>query len=229
MSSRSVSAGAVAQPHTLVASTLRDLYTRILLDPALEQRGVLGITSAIDGEGKTTIATGLATTLASDGTLRVAGCQTGTILLLECNPGTPSMSQELGISETPGLMDYLQRDCALEDAIRETEFPRLWVLPCGSRGSNFSVLVRTPLMREGMRRIRERFDFVIMDLPSVLRNSDIQVLAALTDRIVLVVRSGVTPTRLIRRAVGEMGAERLAGAILNAFRPDLPAWLDQLL
>jgi Mrp family chromosome partitioning ATPase len=139
------------------------------------------------------------------------------------------MSQELGISRTPGLVDYLQRDCALEDALRDTEFLRLWVMPSGKRGPNFSVLVRSPLMREGIEQLRERFDLIIVDLPSVLNNSDIQVLSALTDRVVLVVRAGITPFKLVRRAMAEIGPDRLAGTVLNAYSPELPAWLEQRL
>lgn len=219
----------VAEQHKLLASTLRDLYTRVLLDPPFEQHKVLGVTSAMNGEGKTMIATGLATILATDGTLVAGRQEPGSIVLVECNPGTRGMSRELGISPTPGLFDFLQHDCALEDALRETEFPRLWVLPSGDAGPNFSVLVRTPVMREAMQTVRERFDLVIMDLPSVLNNTDIHVLAGLTDRLLLVVRSGVTPSKLVRRAVAELQSEQLAGAVLNAFRPDLPPWLDQRL
>jgi Mrp family chromosome partitioning ATPase len=139
------------------------------------------------------------------------------------------MSHELGIAPAPGILDYLQRECAVEDALRDTDFPHLSVMPSGENRADFSVLIRTPRMRHLMAQLREQFDLIIMDMPSVLTNTDIQVLAKLTDRILLVVRSGVTPSKLVRQAVNEIGRERLAGAVLNAFQPDLPIWLDQRL
>ena len=174
------------------------------------------------------VATGLATTLANDGTLKAAADRSGTILLVECNTGRPSMSHELGISALPGLVEYLERDCALEDALRETEFPRLWVMPSGERGPNFSVLIRTPRMRETIAQLRERFDLIIIDLPSALNTTDLQILARLTDQILLVVRSGLTPAKLVKQAVKEVGTQKLAGTVLNGFRSDLPGRLAEL-
>ena len=78
-------------------------------------------------------------------------------------------------------------------------------------------------------RLRRRFDLIVMDLPSVLVSTDVQVLAGFADRLVLVVRAGVTPAKVVRQALGELDRGKLLGVALNDSRRELPAWLDQRL
>src|SRR4051812_49379295 len=85
----------------------RDLYTRVLLQIEYGGSLVLGISSALEGEGKTTIATRLAGILAGDRALSALGFGAGEILLLECNQGTPQVAQAFAVAETPGLVQYL--------------------------------------------------------------------------------------------------------------------------
>lgn len=218
---------ALATEDRAINSLLRDLYTRLLMQTGAASHPILGVSSAIDGEGKTTIASKLAITLGTDGTLSEPGARAGDILLVECNQASSTISEGFGISAQPGLIHYLQHRCALEDAVRQTAFGRLWLMPSGGLAPDFPILIRTPIMRETVQGLRERFDWIIFDLPSVLTSTDLQVLAELTDRILLVVRSGVTPSKLISQALDQIGRERLAGIVLNDMRPDLPGWLEQ--
>ena len=210
-------------------SLFRDLYTRVLLSTGVEHHTVLGVTSAIDGEGKTTIASNLAATLADDGALAERGRRAGNILVIECNQSPSGLSDHLEILPTPGLIQYLQHECALEHVVKPTKAPRLWVMPVGGLTRAFPILIRNTTMLEMIQRLRERFDLIVIDLPSVLATSDTQVLTGLADHLLLVVRSGVTPSKLVRQALEELEQGKLVGLVLNAWRPDLPVWLDQRL
>src|SRR5215203_4502865 len=92
-------------------ATFRNLYTRVLLGLQAQQHPVLGITSAIDGEGKTTIAAGVAAALAEDGALLGFGREPDTILLIECNMGTPPEDPRLSQGKGPGLIQVLKGEC----------------------------------------------------------------------------------------------------------------------
>jgi len=78
-------------------------------------------------------------------------------------------------------------------------------------------------------QLRPRFGLIVLDLPDVLDSTDTQVLARLADQLILVMRAEVTPTKLVRQALDQLGEERVLGVVLNDSRPDLPAWLENRL
>ena len=229
LSPRKTATPASLIPKVTAVSTFRNLYTRVLLGLQSQQHQVLGVTSAIAGEGKTTIASGLAAALAEDGALLGFGRGLDTTLLVECNGGPPPDDQRLIVHPGPGLVQLLRGECTLEAAIQETGIERLAVLPLGEPPHNFPLAIRTPALPDVISQLRSRFGLVILDLPAVLNSTDTQVLARLADQLVLVVRAGVTPAKLVRQAIDELGEEMLLGVVLNDSRPDLPSWLEHRL
>ena len=210
-------------------STFRNLYTRVLLSMHAQQHRVLGVTSTIAGEGKTTIASKLASALAEDGALLGFGREPDTILLIECNGGASPEDPRLALHPGPGLIQVLRGECAIEPAIQATEVERLSILPLGEPAHNFPLAIRTAALPDLITELRARFGLLILDLPAVLNSTDTQLLALLADRLVLVVRAGVTPAKLVRQALDQLGEETLLGVVLNDSRPDLPSWLDHRL
>lgn len=213
-------------------AVVRDLYTRLLKRPGGKSHNVLAVTSAIDGEGKTMVAASLAVTLANDRALAGLSKQSDGILILDCNQrlhGAAGATEEFMVEPAPGLIQYLGDERELEDIVKPTFLNHLWVMPVGGVQHNFSALIRTPRMREMMQRLRERFELIILDLPSVLTTTDTQVLIALADQALLVVRARVTPSNLLTQALQELDPEKLAGTVLNDSRRDLPEWLDHRL
>lgn len=209
-------------------SLFRDLYTRVLLNTGLEGGSVVGVTSAIAGEGKTTIASRFATTIAADGVFTQSEHQQERILLIECNRGE-ALGREFEVPETPGLLNHLRHECSLDEAIRQTSTPRLSILPLGGPAHYFPILVRSAAMPSVLAHLREQFAMVILDLPPILATTDTHVLVELADRMILVIRSGVTSMRLARQALEEIDARKLLGVVLNDRKSDLPDWLDHRL
>jgi protein-tyrosine kinase len=210
-------------------ATFRNLYTRVMLGLQAQQHPVLGITSAIDGEGKTTIAAGVATALAEDGALLGFGREPDTIVLIECNMGTPPEDPRLSPRKGPGLIQVLRSECTLEEAVRPTEVERLFLVRLGEPAHNFPLAIRTAALPDVISQLRSRFGLVVLDLPAVLNSTDTQVLARLVDQIVLVVRAGVTPAKLVQQAIEQLGEESLLGVVLNDSGSDLPSWLENRL
>jgi succinoglycan biosynthesis transport protein ExoP len=216
-------------PETTGVSTFRNLYTRVLLSMQAQQHQVLGVTSAIAGEGKTTIASGLAAALAEDGALLGFGRDTDTALFVECNAGAPPEDPRLTVRSGPGLIQVLRGESALDAAIQETAVERLSILPLGEPAHNFPLAIRMATLPDVMTELRSRFGLIVLDLPAVLNSTDTEVLARLADQIILVVRAGVTPAKLVRQALDQLGEEHLLGMVLNDSRTDLPSWLEHRL
>jgi Mrp family chromosome partitioning ATPase len=200
-----------------------------LLGLQAQQHPVLGVTSAIEGEGKTTIASGLAAAVAEDGALLGFGREPDTTLLITCNEGTSPEDPRLAIRPGPGLIQLLRGECNLDSAVGATGIERLSILPLGEPAHNFPLAIRMAGFPDVIAELRSRFGLIVLDLPAVLNTSDTQVLARLVDQIILVVRANVTPAKLVRQALDELGEEKLVGVVLNDSRADLPSWLDNRL
>ena len=216
-------------PEVSRVSSFRNLYTRVLLGLQTEQHPVLGITSAIEGEGKTTIASGLAAALAEDGALLGFGREPDTTLLIQCNTGPLPEDPRLAPRPGPGLIELLRGECAPDAAIQATSVERLSFLPPGEPAHSFPLAIRTAALPDVIAQLRPQYGLIILDLPAALSSTDTEVLARVADQIVLVVRAEVTPAKLVRQALDALGEERLVGVVLNDSRPDLPAWLDHRL
>jgi Mrp family chromosome partitioning ATPase len=78
-------------------------------------------------------------------------------------------------------------------------------------------------------QLRSRFGLIVLDLPAVLNSTDTQVLSRLADQVVLVVRAGVTPAKLVRQALDELSEDTVLGVVLNDSQVDLPSWLEHRL
>ena len=211
-----------------VAARFRDIYTRILMNIPTDQHTILGVSSAIDGEGKTTVATGLASLLAHEKTLTLPGGRVGNILLVECCQAIPEQRRKKPEeSAQQGLLQCLRGQCGPDSAVNPTSLEHLWVLPVGGWANDFPSLIRSSAMDRLLAWIRLHFDLAILDLPSILSSSDAQVLLAHADHVAMVVRAGVTPTALVRRALRAVDSEKLVAVLLNGARRDLPVWLDR--
>jgi polysaccharide biosynthesis transport protein len=210
-------------------STFRNLYTRVLLGLQAQQKQVLGVTSAIAGEGKTTVASGLATALAEDGALTGFGRDQDTIVLVQCNMGPAPEDSRLSVRPGPGLVQVLRGECELEDAIQATGVERLAILPAGEPIQSFPMAIRAAALPGVIAELKAKYGLVVLDLPAVLNSSDTQVLARLADLLVVVVRAGVTPSKLVRQALDDLGEETVLGVVLNDSSSELPAWLENRL
>ena len=131
------------------------------------------------------------------------------------------------VESIPGLIHYLRGQYPVDGIVKQVFLPRLWVMPVGSSPFDFSPLIRTSTMKDLIATLRERFEVIILDLPSILTTTDTLVLAGLADQLLLVVRSGVTPSAVLGQALQRLNQDKLAGMVLNDYRRPLPRWLDK--
>jgi polysaccharide biosynthesis transport protein len=191
------------------------LRTALLLSHAGAPPRTIAITSAIPSEGKTTTAINLAITLAQ-GEDRV--------LLIECDLRRPTFGMRMRVGGA-GLTQYLAGIKPLEDCVRTLpDQPFLDVIPAGVTPPNPAQLLGSRQFRNLLAEMRLKYKFIILDSPPIASVSDVQIIAAEVDGVLLVVRSGSTSRHIVQRScrmLRQTGA-RLLGSVLNGidFRSD---------
>ncbi|HET9676497.1 MAG TPA: polysaccharide biosynthesis tyrosine autokinase [Solirubrobacterales bacterium] len=198
------------RPRTLISESYRSLRTALLLSSARELK-VIAVTSAVAGEGKTATASNLAVVLAQLGRQ---------VLIVDCDLRKPRLHQVFRVSNRFGLVNQLTATAEPESVFLATEVPNLWVTPSGPIPPNPSELLASDRMREWLRTLRARFDFVVLDTPPALAVTDATIVGLLADGVVLTLRSGKVTreeARLCRDRLRQAGI-KILGAVLNRYR-----------
>ena len=206
------------QPKSQVSEAFRALRTSLLLSQAEHPPQVILVTSALPREGKTTAAANLAVTLAQLG---------DRTLLMDSDMRKPGIRRALNLTTAKegGLSSYLAGVCTLEEAtVSHPAISNLAVLTTGPVPPSPADLLSSHRMREGIAELRRRYKFIVIDSPPIMAATDAVILSALTDGVLLVVRSGETPKEAFTRACDLLAAVkcRLLGVVLNAVDSSAP-------
>lgn len=195
--------------HSVTGEELRLLRAKVRT--LGQQRGLkcVGLSSALPGEGKSTISLGLATALAREAGRRV--------LLIEADMRRPSISRTLGVPAAPGLAEWLNGSMD-RIPIRVVQPGGFRLLVAGVAPLESPESVGSPLMEALLRSAREAFDFVLIDGPPVLAVSDTILMQDLVDGLLMVVRSRLTPREAITDALGRLRSDKVIGLVLNDHR-----------
>src|SRR5262252_2827007 len=198
---------AAAASESAVAEQYRALCARIAHADQGAATSVILVTSPGTGEGKSLTAANLALTMARE--YHRPTC------IVDANLRSPRLQQLFGLPDGPGLSDVLAGRAPLEEALTTIENLGVTVLPAGARPQHPAELLGTAMMRQIIESLRLQFDRIVVDTPAALARADMGLLTPLVDRIVLVVRAGVTPKASIADVVTTLDATRLLGVVLN--------------
>jgi capsular exopolysaccharide synthesis family protein len=168
---------------------------------------VLMITSASPGEGKTLTAANLALTLSES--------YRRNVLLIDADLRRPSLHHIFEVPSVLGLSDALKSDSDQKLSVIQVS-ANLTLLPAGRPDSDPMSGLTSDRMRRIVQDAAARFDWVIIDTPPVGFLSDANLLVAMVDAALFVVRAGKSPYRLIQRALDAIGREAVLGVVLNA-------------
>jgi len=193
--------------NTVATARCRALAVKLLSLTARRKIKTLLITSAQAGDGKTTIATGVAWALAKGAQRRV--------LLVDAIPGSSSIGRMLGIEPKRGWLNVLDRTSELKEAIIRVEPNGLYLLTAGAvsalpPGSDWATR-----LEDLIAELAPRFDLVIVDSGSILDSSGAQRMASVLDGVVIVARANHTDrikANTVRKLVPK---ERRLGVVLN--------------
>lgn len=172
------------------------------------ERGVktIMVASAMPAEGKTLTAANIALTLSES--LR------RNVLLLDADLRRPTVHQIFQIPNVTGLGDALSADEEQRLTLVQVS-PRLCVLPAGRPERDPMSGLSSDRMQQIIAEASARFDWVVIDTPPVGLLPDANLLAKMVDAVVLVIAAGVTPYRLVERAVNAIDRKRIVGVVLN--------------
>lgn len=168
---------------------------------------VIMFTSAIAGEGKTTITAFLARMLALSEADRV--------LLVDCAVVNPELHTLFGLNNEKGLLDYLAGSAPLEEVINAVDDGFLDVVTTGPRrGADITQpLFNSEKMATFIRATREMYDYVLIDTSAILEAPETPIIGSFATGTVIVVQSGRTKREVIKRAM--MTIEKLGGKFLG--------------
>lgn len=160
---------------------------RIRVEKELKNRGkkVLLVSSAIPGEGKTTVAVNLAIALARSGKKT---------LLLDCDLRNPSVGKAFGVTGAIGLAEFLKGEAATDEIFRRPIADLELFAVYGGKSTEESVeLIRKQETKKFMDTSRELFDYVIIDTPPCSMMVDAMEIAAWADCALLTIRQDFAP------------------------------------
>jgi len=176
--------------------------------------GTLLVSSARRGEGRTSVVVGLARALED-------AVSDGAVVLVDSDLRAPRLHEVLGTSAAPGLSDVLAGRSDLDAALQRVDSGRILLLPAGEHAENACMLIASDRMSKLVDELRSRAAIVIFDSPPTERAAEVASLAAMADRILLVVRSDRTEREAALEACGQLcGADkgRILGVVLNDVR-----------
>ena len=172
---------------------------------------ILGVTSSVRGEGKSTTSVNLAYTFAQ------AGKRT---LLIDADMRLPSVSSKLNIPGSPGLSNLLAGLTTEDRAIQKSAYFDTWsILPAGDIPPNPSELLGSERMHALLEHFSEVFDFIIIDLPPVNIVADALVISSWTDGLIAVVRQNYSDRKALNACmyqVRQLGAKFLGFVMTDA-------------
>jgi capsular exopolysaccharide synthesis family protein len=173
----------ISAPNSAVAEACRSLRTSILFSRAGAPPKILGITSSMAGEGKTTVSLNLASAFAQQG---------ARVLLIEADMRRPQLAKVLGLERTTGLSNVLTGTSDLKDAVVEcTSVPNLSVMLSGPRPPMPAELLGSARFGGLIQTVSKAFDFILIDTPPATLVTDAVLVSHSVDGMVCVVRAHV--------------------------------------
>ena len=178
---------------------------------------IVGISSALTGEGKSLTSVNLAYSAAQLGKQ---------VLLIDCDMRRPSLAERLHIQKTPGLSDFLTGQISASELIQvcgiKENAQGFHVISAGRIPPNPMELLSSARMEKMLALLRSKYDYIILDLPPVGEVSDALVAAKLTDGMLVVVRQNFCNRIALNAAVRqfEFVDAKILGTVLNCTAED---------
>lgn len=192
-------------PH---AEAYRVLRTNMQFANKGHAGGAFSVVSGGVGEGKSTTLNNLAYVLAQMG---------DKVLIVDSDLRRPVQHSILGVPNRFGLTNLLMRDVPIEETIKPTNVPNLHLLPSGRLPRSSLGILDTQRVRELIKSLKARYDYVLLDTPPIMGISDASIITGEADGCLLVVQYRKYPRMVSTRArqmIENVGG-RIIGVVLN--------------
>ena len=200
----------IDSPLSPFAEAIRAVKVNINQGGAAKSNKVIGITSSLPNEGKTTIAASLA---------RISAHGGARVILVDCDLRRPSLSRKLVPKATPGLIDVIMGTASLDKVMWYDHSTHLSFLPSGIRSPliHTSEILASDALKRFFVQLRENYDYVIVDLSPVAPVVDVRSAIHLVDSYVFVVEWGKTKIDVVEHCLDfvRRAYDNPLGVILN--------------
>lgn len=198
----------VTQPKSPVAEQYRTIRTNIEFMAVDREIQAILVTSATQGEGKSTTSSNLAVAYAQQGKK---------VLIIDTDMRRPTVHYTFRVANGLGLSSLLTRQAEKEKAILPTKVDNLSILTAGPIPPNPAELLSSRAMEHLTEQLREEFDVIIFDAPPLLQVADSRITSKLTDGVVLVVGCTTSDRQRVLKAKEqlELAEAKILGVVLN--------------
>lgn len=176
--------------------------------PEDEKCPIIGVTSSMRGEGKSTTAVNLAYVFAEKGSK---------VLLIDADLRIPSVAKKLRIPNSPGLTNLLKDRTGEMSGFQPYLLDNWYVLPSGDIPPNPSELLGSTKMKNILAKLREIFDYIIIDLPPVNIVSDAVSISGFISGMIVVIREERTEKKELERCFRQLKLSNvnILGCVMN--------------
>lgn len=198
----------VEHSKSTVAECCRAIRTNLLFMSPDRPLCSFLITSSGPQEGKSTTSINLGVTMAQSGSR---------VLLVDTDLRRPRLHRAFGVSAERGMSTLILGESNIDDVVKATQVPNLWVIPSGPLPPNPAELLHAARFREVMAELRKRYDRIIFDSPPLGAVTDAAVLSTTVDGVVLVAKSARTTRDMLGRTTRQLAdvKAKILGCVLN--------------
>jgi succinoglycan biosynthesis transport protein ExoP len=206
----------VDTPLSRYTEAVRSIKLANDLNGTVKANRIVGLTSSLPNEGKSTIAFSLAQLMSK------AGART---ILVDCDLRNPSLTRALAPRTKTGLIDVIAEKVSLEEAIWEDPSTNLAFLPGVVKfrlAHSTEILTSVPI-KKLFEKLRKSYDYVVVDLAPLAPVVDVRATTHLIDSYVFVIEWGRTKIDVVEHALGQAQAvyDNLLGVVLNKVDMDI--------
>jgi protein-tyrosine kinase len=198
------------RPMETPSEEFRSLRTKLNYMQSLQSLHTVVVASASPAEGKSFTAMNLA--------LAESHLADNSVLIADFDLRRPTLHNLLQLDRSPGVADYLLGEAPLEKVIKRISGSNLYFMPAGKPVKNPLELLNLREVRVLLSELHTLFNWAFFDTPPLLFSADANLLAAMTDGTILVVRIGSTTIDTISRAAQSLSDNNVLGVVCNGAR-----------
>jgi polysaccharide biosynthesis transport protein len=169
---------------------------------------IIGLTSSLPSEGKSTLAVAMATLIAQSG---------ARVILVDCDVRHSSISRLLAPGASTGLLEVVAGTVDLADAVWTDEATQLEFLPVGGSTANATEFLASKAAKSLFDTLQIKYDYVIVDLAPLVANMDVRATSGFIDSYLLVIEWGSTKIDAVQYALRNAPSvhANMVGVVLN--------------
>jgi len=196
------------EPSSAFAESFKSLRASIMLSSSDSPPKTILITSMAPKDGKTTIASNLAMAIAGSGSK---------VLIIDCDLRRPMLHQVFGLENKTGLSTFISGTSGIT-IIRDGLPENLSIIPSGPIPPNPSELMISKRLKDLIRSLKNKYDFIIFDTPPIISVSDTLIISKIVDASLIVTRFGKTTYEMMSYGMKQLaGIEaKVIGTVINA-------------